>query len=63
MINAENPLGAHVVPLRFTPTASKFANEECRGVHFIIMDWNEFRSFHLGLCVAHALMKLHGDRW
>ena len=51
------------MPLRFTPTASKFAKEECHGIHFIITDWDKFRSFDLGLAVAHALVKLHADKW
>ncbi len=63
MVNAANPPGVRVVPLRFTPTASKFAKEECHGIHFIISDWGRFRSFDLGLTVAHALVKLHGDTW
>ena len=54
MVNAANPPGVRVVPLRFTPTASKFANEECHGIHFVITDWEKFRSFDLGLIVAHC---------
>lgn len=63
MINAAKPPGVRVVPVRFTPTASKFAKEECHGVHFIITDWDKVRSFDLGLIVAHALVKLHQDKW
>ncbi|MCC7084499.1 MAG: DUF1343 domain-containing protein, partial [Pirellulales bacterium] len=44
VLNDSKLPGVRVVPLRFTPTASKFAKEECRGVHFIITNWNEFRS-------------------
>lgn len=62
-LNAANLPGVRVVPLRFTPTASKFAKEECRGVHFVITNWKEFRSFDLGLTIAHSLVKLHGDKW
>lgn len=63
MLNAANLSGVRVVPLRFTPTTSKFAKQECHGVHFAITNWNEFRSFDLGLAVAHSLLKLHGDQW
>jgi len=63
MVNAANPPGVRVVPLRFTPTASKFAKEECHGIHFIITDWDKFRSFELGLTVAHALVKLSDGKW
>jgi len=51
------------VPIRFTPSSSKFAGEECGGLNFIITDWNQFRSFELGLVVAHALRKQHRDAW
>jgi uncharacterized protein YbbC (DUF1343 family) len=63
LINRADPPGVRVVPVRFTPTASKFAGEECGGVSFIITDWNEFRSVDLGLVVAHALRTLHRDEW
>jgi uncharacterized protein YbbC (DUF1343 family) len=52
-----------VLPVRFKPNASKFANEECGGLSFIITDWNAFRSFDLGLTIAVALRKLHRDEW
>jgi uncharacterized protein YbbC (DUF1343 family) len=62
-VNAANPPGVRVVPLRFTPTASKFAGEECGGINFVITDWSKFRSFDLGLAVAQSLHKLHRDKW
>jgi uncharacterized protein YbbC (DUF1343 family)/CubicO group peptidase (beta-lactamase class C family) len=62
-VNRAEPPGVRVVPLRFTPTASRFAGEECGGLSFIITDWNQFRSFDLGLIVASALRKLHRDDW
>jgi uncharacterized protein YbbC (DUF1343 family) len=63
MIGRANLPGVRVVPIRFTPTASKFEGQECGGLNFIVTDWDEFRSFDLGLTVAHALRKLHGDKW
>jgi uncharacterized protein YbbC (DUF1343 family) len=57
------PPGVRVVPLRFTPDASRFAGEECGGLSFIITDWDKFRSFELGLIVARALRELHPDDW
>jgi uncharacterized protein YbbC (DUF1343 family) len=62
-VNKANPPGARVVPIRFTPTSSKFEGEECGGLNFVIMDWNAFRSYELGLIVAHALRKFHRDKW
>jgi uncharacterized protein YbbC (DUF1343 family) len=62
-VNKAGPPGVRVLPVRFTPNASKFAKEECRGLSFIITDWNAFRSFDLGLTIASALHKLHPDEW
>jgi uncharacterized protein YbbC (DUF1343 family) len=63
LVNRAGPPGVRIVPVRFTPTSSKFAGEECGGLHFIITDWQRFRSFELGLIVAHALRKLYPDDW
>jgi uncharacterized protein YbbC (DUF1343 family) len=62
-VNAAQLPGVRVISLRFTPTASKFAGEECGGLSFIITDWNAFRSFDLGLTIATSLRKLHRDQW
>jgi uncharacterized protein YbbC (DUF1343 family) len=62
-VNRAEPPGVRVIPMRFTPDASKFAGEECGGLSFIITDWNQFRSFDLGLTIASALRKLHRARW
>ena len=63
MINRANPPGVRVVPIRFTPTSSKHEGKECGGLNFVITDWDKFRSFELGLGVAHALRKLHRQEW
>jgi uncharacterized protein YbbC (DUF1343 family)/CubicO group peptidase (beta-lactamase class C family) len=63
MVNRAQPPGVRVVPIRFTPTSSKHEGQECGGLNFVITDWKRFRSFELGLIVAHALRKLHRDDW
>jgi uncharacterized protein YbbC (DUF1343 family) len=62
-VSRANVPGVRVVPVRFTPTSSKFAGQQCGGLHFIITDWNAFRSYELGLVMAHALRKLHAHDW
>ncbi len=62
-VNRAKPPGVRVVPIRFTPTSSKFAHESCGGLNFVITDWKTFRSFPLGLVVAHALLSQHPDEW
>lgn len=62
-VNAANPPGVRVVPIRFTPASSKFAGETCGGINFVITDWQMFRSFELGLVVADALRSLYPHQW
>jgi len=62
-VNRAKPAGVRVVPIRFTPTCSKFAGESCGGLNFVITDWKTFRSFELGLVVARALASQHPADW
>jgi uncharacterized protein YbbC (DUF1343 family) len=55
--------GVAVVPIRFTPNASKFANKECQGVQIAITDWDAFEPVRLGVALACALRDLHGKDW
>ena len=55
--------GVAVVPIRFTPNASKFANEACSGVQIAITDWDAFEPVSLGVALACALRDLFGERW
>jgi uncharacterized protein YbbC (DUF1343 family) len=63
IVNRASPPGVRVIPIHFTPTASKFAGDDCRGLNFVITDWRVFRSFELGLIVADSLRTLHPDEW
>ncbi len=47
--------GVRFVPVRFTPTASVFAGQECGGVQIILTDRNAFRAADLGVGLAQAL--------
>jgi uncharacterized protein YbbC (DUF1343 family) len=62
-VNAANPPGVRVLPVRFTPNATKFKGQECGGLQFVITDWNEFRSFEFGLVIMHAMRKLYPTKW
>jgi len=62
-VNQMAPPGVRVVPVRFTPTSSRYAGEECGGLSFVITDWEKFRSFDLGLAIAHSLRELHPHDW
>ena len=57
-LNARQIPGARFYPIRFTPTASKFSNEECQGVFIVVTDRNTLRPVRLGVELASALTKL-----
>jgi uncharacterized protein YbbC (DUF1343 family) len=62
-VNAANPPGVRVLPVRFTPNATKFKGQECGGLQFVITDWNHFQSFEFGLVIMHAMRKLYPTKW
>jgi len=58
-LNARAVPGVRVYPITFTPTASKFANEQCQGVFIIVTDREKLRPVRLGLELASALFRHH----
>ncbi len=62
-LNAASVPGVRFVPIRFTPTASKFAGEACQGVNVIITDWAQFDPLWTGLEMARTLRRLHPEQW
>jgi uncharacterized protein YbbC (DUF1343 family) len=61
-LNRANLPGVRFIPQRFTPTASVFAGEECRGVRILLTDREAFRAADLGLLLAQTLHRHHGDQ-
>ena len=53
--------GLRVYPVSFTPDGSRFADELCHGVFLLVTDRDALRPVRLGLEVAAALHRLHGD--
>jgi len=62
-LNSRNIAGARFVPRRFTPNASVFKGEECRGINVIITDRARFRPVRAGIEIAVALRKLFPAHW
>jgi uncharacterized protein YbbC (DUF1343 family)/CubicO group peptidase (beta-lactamase class C family) len=54
--------GVRFVPVRFTPAASVFNGEECRGVRILLTDRNRFRAADLGTALAATLHRLHPEQ-
>jgi uncharacterized protein YbbC (DUF1343 family)/CubicO group peptidase (beta-lactamase class C family) len=57
-LNARQIPGIRFYPVRFTPTASKFAGQECQGVFMVITDRLALRPVRVGVEIASALVKL-----
>ncbi len=55
--------GVRFIPIRFTPDASKFANEQCQGVNVSVVDRRRCRPVEVGLQIAATLRKLYPNDW
>jgi uncharacterized protein YbbC (DUF1343 family)/CubicO group peptidase (beta-lactamase class C family) len=62
-LNARRLPGVRVYPVTFTPASSKYQNETCRGVFLVITDRVALRPVRVGLEIASALVRLHGDKY
>ncbi len=62
-LNARSIPGVRFYPVRFTPTSSKYANEECQGVFMIVTDRLALRPVRVGVEIASALHRLYGPRF
>jgi uncharacterized protein YbbC (DUF1343 family) len=62
-LNARRLPGIRFYPITFTPRSSKYANEECQGVFMVITNRTALQPVRVGLEIAGALWKLHGDSY
>ncbi len=62
-LNARAIPGIRFYPVKFTPTSSKYANEECGGVFMIVTDRLAVRPVRVGVEVAVALSRLYGAKY
>ena len=51
------------MPIEFTPTSSKFANQKCGGVNIVITDRARFEPLRTGFEIAAQLRRLYPDDW
>ena len=59
-LNARAIPGIRFYPVRFTPTASRYAKDECQGVFMVITDRMALRPVRVGVEIASALSRLYG---
>ncbi len=62
-LNARRLPGIRFYPVTFTPSGSKYAGEACQGVFMVVTDRTALSPVLVGLEVAGALGRLHGDRY
>jgi uncharacterized protein YbbC (DUF1343 family)/CubicO group peptidase (beta-lactamase class C family) len=62
-LNARNIPGVRFYPVRFTPTSSKYAREECQGVFMIVTDRSLLRPVRVGIEIATMLHKMYGGKF
>jgi uncharacterized protein YbbC (DUF1343 family) len=62
-LNARGLAGIRFYPVRFTPSSSKYAKEECQGVFMVVTDRAALRPVRVGVEIAAMLHKLHGDKY
>jgi uncharacterized protein YbbC (DUF1343 family) len=55
--------GVAIIPTRFTPESSKFANETCQGLQLLVTDRTALDPIRLGIAIAVALKKHHPEQW
>ncbi len=62
-LNGRNLIGVRFVPIRFTPKASVFTNQELGGINIIITSRDNFKPVRAGIEIAVALRKLFPNDW
>jgi uncharacterized protein YbbC (DUF1343 family) len=62
-LNGRQLPGVRFVPIRFTPTASKFVGERCGGINLMIVNRERFMPVLTGMAVAAALHRLYPTAW
>ncbi len=58
-LNAAGLAGVRFVPVQFTPTASVFKGQLCKGVNLLITDRTQLASVDVGLALASTLQRLY----
>ena len=62
-LNLADLAGIRFVPIRFTPDDSKFKDEQCGGVNFVVTNRERFDPLTTGLTIAITLHRLYPDDW
>lgn len=62
-LNSREVPGTTFVPIRFTPTSSKYAGQLCGGLNLVITNRKQLEPLTLGWHLSAALQKLYPNQW
>jgi uncharacterized protein YbbC (DUF1343 family) len=62
-LNGRGVTGVTFVPIEFSPTSSKFANQKCGGINIVITDRSRLEPLRTGLEIAAQLRRVYPDKW
>jgi uncharacterized protein YbbC (DUF1343 family)/CubicO group peptidase (beta-lactamase class C family) len=62
-LNARQIGGVRFVPVRFTPSSSKYAGQDCGGVNLVLVDRDALDAPELGIEIVSALAALYPDQY
>lgn len=62
-LNAQAMPGVTFVPVRYTPTSSKYADQPCGGINIVITDRARFEPLMVGFGVSVELRRLYPNDW
>lgn len=62
-LNGRKLPGVAFVPNRFKPSSSVFQGQVCHGINVIMTNRAWFRPVRVGLEIAAAILRIHGDTW
>ena len=62
-LNARGLVGIRFYPVRFTPASSVHANAACQGVFMVVTNREQLQPTRVGIEIASALFRLHGDQF
>ena len=62
-LNQRQLPGVRFVPIRFTPTSSKYASKRCGGINIVVVDRAKLRPVQLGIEIACTLRAMYPTTW
>ena len=62
-LNAQAIPGVTFVPVRYTPTSSKYADQPCGGINIVVTDRARFEPLIVGFGISVELRRLYPDDW